>query len=558
VNEVWTQVLGYNWDNYGVWSTSVQAAYACATDYGDTGSTIYNYPYPVSNLGSTVAQRNNTDACDAAYYAGSGQRRDVLGYSSLKLALSDKWTWKTTLYGHGNDGIGLWFMPNAEGGSTFYTYGTALTGSPVVMRSSEYGIQRGGLLTSLAYETGKNKVEFGGWFEKENFNLARRFYATSASSPVYALRRFPTAPMYTQWAYNFDIDVYQIHAQDVYRINDKLTLAAGFKTIYTNDDGEIRAYDQGSYNGVSLNGLNGYTAASFAQGSLSAGKPFLPQFGVNYKLDQRNEVFADAAYNVRTYQAGGWGFNNAPWGAKSQAAFNSLKSTLKPETSWTEEAGYRYTGHTVAAEASYFHVNYFDRLLAYANGSGISGNPSTLNNVGSVVTNGVDGSINTRINPEWTLYNAVTWNKSTYQDDPMLASGKCVYTLSSGACDSIIGKLVVDTPDFLYKNSLAYSKHGLFGKIGSDYMSTRYFTYSNDGSVGGRFLTEFSAGYSREDLGAFKNVKAQFNISNLANAQYYASIGTNGFIMHDPQSVNNNTLQVGAPRAISGMLSVNF
>ncbi len=99
---------------------------------------------------------------------------------------------------------------------------------------------------------------------------------------------------------------------------------------------------------------------------------------------------------------------------------------------------------------------------------------------------------------------------------------------------------------------------GGFAHIGADYMSTRYFTYSNDGSVRGRFLTEVGAGYKREELGAFKDLKAQLNVTNLMNSQYYASVGTNGFIYSDPLSVNNNTLQVGAPRTVSGTLSVSF
>jgi iron complex outermembrane receptor protein len=116
----------------------------------------------------------------------------------------------------------------------------------------------------------------------------------------------------------------------------------------------------------------------------------------------------------------------------------------------------------------------------------------------------------------------------------------------------------VDTPKGLYKTSLEYSKSGLFAKIGADYMSTRYFTFNNDGSVSGRFLTEFSAGYSRAELGAFKNFKAQINATNVLNSQYYASIGTNGFSASDPLSVANNTLQVGAPRTVSGTLSLRF
>jgi iron complex outermembrane receptor protein len=53
-------------------------------------------------------------------------------------------------------------------------------------------------------------------------------------------------------------------------------------------------------------------------------------------------------------------------------------------------------------------------------------------------------------------------------------------------------------------------------------------------------------------------MKAQINATNLLNSQYWASIGTNGFIYSDPLSINNNTLQVGAPRTVSGTLSVSF
>jgi iron complex outermembrane receptor protein len=137
-------------------------------------------------------------------------------------------------------------------------------------------------------------------------------------------------------------------------------------------------------------------------------------------------------------------------------------------------------------------------------------------------------------------------------------NGSCIYTDPTGACLSIQGKVVVDTPQGLYKTALDYNKSGLFAHIGADYMSTRYFTYTNDGSVPGRFLTEFGAGYSREQLGAFKDLKAQFNVYNVLNSQYYASIGTNGFIASDPLSVNNNTLQVGSPRTLVGTLAARF
>jgi iron complex outermembrane receptor protein len=533
VNKVWVQQLGYNWDNFGVWSTAIQAAWAC--------DGVGSYPYPVSTLAS------NQDPCDAGYYGGGGLRKDEIGGVTYKQAYGAHWTTKLIAYGHHDDGRGLWFTPYLPTYDNFYAASPTIV-SPISLRTSEYQISRGGFISSAAYETPRNKVEFGFWFEGERWNLARRFYGTSLTAPLHSLYAFPSNPFYTQWEYIFNTTVYDAHVQDVYKVNDQLSVAAGFKVEETTTDGILSP---------TFTSSPGYTAGTYAQGQLTSGKPILPQFGANYKLDKQNEIFGDVAYNVRSYVPGGYGFGNSPWGT-TQAGFDALNSSLKPETSWTEEGGYRYTGHKAAAQASYFHVNFSNRLLAFANGSGIQGNPSTLNNVPGVTTNGIDGSISVHLTPEWTLYNAATWNRSTYSGDPKTSTGTCIYTLAGGACDSIQGKIAVDTPEGMYKASLDYKKYSFFAHIGADYMSTRYFTYSNDGSVGGRWLSEFSAGYDREQLGAFKDFKAQLNISNLTSEQYYASIGTNGFVLHDPLSVNNNTLQVGAPRAISGTLSVRF
>ncbi len=538
VNKIWTQKLGYNWDNYGDWGKSIQAGFACNPQYGVAAS----YPSPVNTLAA------NQDPCDAGYYGGAGLRKDVLGAISYKQALSGNLTLKATAYGHRNDGRGLWFTPYLATYDNFYAP-TAIV-SPVSLRTSEYAISRGGLLTSLAYEAGRNRIEGGFWFEGERWNLARRFYGTTLTSPSHSLYAFPSNPFYTQWEYVFDTTVYDFHLQDVYKVNNKLTLAAGFKTEETLTDGELSPTFKGSYTYTTVVG-------NYAQGSLTSGKPFLPQFGANVKLDAHNEIFGDAAYNVRSYVPGGYGFGNSPWGT-TQDGFAVLKKTLKPETSWMEEGGYRITNSKIAAQASFFHVNFQNRLIASAQGAGIAGNASILSNVGGVTTNGIDGSVSVHLLPEVTLYNGATWNRSTLNDNATTSTGACVYNTSAGDCINIKGKVAVDTPEGLYKTALDYNKHGLFGHIGADYMSQRYFTYSNDGAVGGRFLTEFGAGYSRENLGAFRDFKAQLNISNVLNSQYYASVGTNGFSASDPMALGNNTLQVGAPRAISGMFSVRF
>jgi iron complex outermembrane recepter protein len=522
LNKIWTEKLGYRWDNFGDWGQSIQAANAC--------NGVGNYPSPVNVLAS------NEDPCDAGYYGGSGLRKDFLTYVNYKTALTSRLTWKTTAYGHHNDGRGLWFTPYQP---TLAAVNTPV--SPISLRTTEYGIKRGGFLTSLSYENGRNTVEGGVWFEKESFDIARRFYATSVSDPQHSLYSFPSNPFATQWAYNFPTTVYQIHLQDLYKITPAISVSAGFKTTETNATGNLTAFNTG----IPLSAT--VQVSNYAQGSLESGKAFLPQFGVNWKLDRSNEIFADVAENVRAYQMGGNGIATSPWGT-SQAGFDALKNTLKPESSWSEEVGYRYTDKRLTAQANYFHVNFNDRLLAIQQGPAIAGGASLLSNVGGVTTNGVDAAASVRLGADWTLYNAITLNKSTYDSDVTTASG----TIATG------GKVVVDSPQFLYKNELSYRRKGFDAHIGADFMSKRYFTYTNDSSVDGRFLSDFGTSYHVDEAGIFSEVKLQFNLYNLAGAKYYSSVGTNGFIASDPSQVANNTLQVGAPRTITGTFSVKF
>ena len=428
-NKVWVQKLGYNWDNFGNWGQAVQAAYAC--------DGLANYPSPVDQLSA------DEDPCDAGYYGGSGLRKDFLTYLSYKTALSSHLTWKTTLYGHRNDGRGLWFTPYSP---TYDATGTPV--SPISLRTSEYGISRGGVVSSLTLQAGRDVVEGGVWFrEEESFDLARRFYGTSVADPLHSLYAFPSNPFYTQWAYNFPTTVYQLHLQDEYKVNSQLTLSAGFKSSETNTTGNLTGYDTGV---ISL----GVPVSSFAQGSLGSGKPFLPQVGVNYKLGRGNEVFADVAENVRAFQAGGKGFGTSPWGT-TQMGFDTLTKNLKSESSWSEEVGYRHVDNHLEAQANYFHVNFSNRLLAITQGAGIAGNASILSNVGGVTTNGVDGAVTYRTRSGWSLYNAITLNKSGHNShDTIYGAATKAYPNGVPTVIPTGGKVTVDSPEVLYKNEL--------------------------------------------------------------------------------------------------------
>lgn len=538
-NKLWVKTLGYKTDNFGDWNTALQAANAYNAQ-GQTGFTVYSsipttFPGSIPTLQSGYGDLSN-DPEDVGYYAAGGLRKDFLGYVKYETAITSHLTSKTTIYGHHNNGAGLWWTPYLP---TFDPTGIQI--SPISERTSEYRIARGGVISSLAFETGKNKLEGGVWFEKESFDLARRFYGTTLQGPGRSVYDVPTNPFFTQWAYNFPTNLFQIHLQDEYHITPSIAVQAGFKTSETYTTGTLVGFDQG------VNLAPADTAANYAQGKLTSGKPFLPQVGADWKIAKGNEVFANVAQNTRALQAGGKGFGTSPWGT-TQAGFDVLTKNLKAESSWSEEGGFRHTDKFVEAQASFFHVNFSNRLLAISQGPGIAGNAALLSNVGGVTTNGVDGAITARLHEGWTLYNSMTFSKSTYDSD-YTAGGKLIATG---------GKISIDSPEFLYKNELSYTKKGFDAHIASDFMGKRYFTYTNDNSVDGRFQADLGTSYHVDEIGPFEQLKLQFNLYNLANAKYYSTIGTNGFVASDPTSIGNNTLQTAAPRAVTGSFTVKF
>ena len=538
-NKLWVSQFGYNTDNFGDWGVALQAANAYNAQGG--GGPVFAgiptvFPGAIPQIQSKFGDLSN-DPEDVGYYAAGGLRKDFLGYLKYETALTSHLNWKTTAYGHHNNGAGLWYQPYV---ATYDVTGQAL--SPISERTSEYRIARGGVVSALTYERGRNNVEGGIWFEKESFDLARRFYATSLAGPTRSIYDVPEFPFFTQWAYNFPTEVIQVHLQDHYKATQRLTLMAGFKTSETFTTGTLTGFDQG------INLAPTDTAANYAQGKLTSGKPFLPLVGANYQLGGHNEVFADVAENVRAFQTGGKGFGTSPWGT-TQAGFNVLTSNLKSESSWSEEGGFRHSGSRIQAQASYFHVNFSNRLLAIQQGAGAAGLASILSNVGGVTTNGVDGAITARIHNGWTFYNGVTFSKSTYNSD---------YNATPTLVIATGGKVVVDAPEFLYKNELSYSKKGFDAHLGADYMGKRYFTYTDDNSVGGRFLGDFGTSYHVDEVGPFEQMKLQLNVYNLASTKYWATVGTNGFVANDPTSIANNTLQPGSPRAVTGTFSVRF
>jgi len=170
-----------------------------------------------------------------------------------------------------------------------------------------------------------------------------------------------------------------------------------------------------------------------------------------------------------------------------------------------------------------------------------------LSNVGGVRSYGLEASLSLRLQPGLTWTNSLSESRSTYLDN----------VISGTTSVDIKGKHVVDAPDTMLKSILGYDNGSLFGDIGGDFMSTRYYSYTNDASVPSRLLFNASGGYRFAPFGVVKQSSLQFNVTNLTNRRYIATLGSNGFVNSDPNGTAQ-TLLPGAPREWTVTFAAKF
>ncbi|MES2300163.1 MAG: TonB-dependent receptor [Pseudomonadota bacterium] len=482
--------LGYNWDNYAPdWQRAVNAANGV-------------YSGGVTNV-------------DDAYFLGEGLRKDLLGGGTASLALTDNANLKTTLYHHESRGQGHWDEPKAYIGVAGYT-------NPIAMRSTEYAINRDGVVSNYSLDLDNHAITAGFWYERSYHGLQRVVYPVDGPDDG---DRFRTDFIAIKFKQDFQTSTRQYYVADTWEIiADTFKVSYGFKSPKVH----IEATNL-------VGGRSG--------GSLSTPDKILPQLGANFSLTKQDDIFASMAKNMRAYQPGLDGSFQA-----SQAGFDASVANLKPETSTAFDLGYRFQRDGLQGSVSFYTAAFSDRLLAVSNCTGIAGCPSALINVGKVNTKGMEAAIVWSPNREWSWFNSITYNDSKYESDyrngtSLVAAG---------------GKQVVDTPKTMFNTELSYESGPWFGRANVKYTDQRYFTYTNDGVVPAYTVANLAAGYKLGNLSIFKNVTLQVNVTNLMDKQYFSTVGSNGFSASDPDGSGNPTLQTGSPRQIFFSISAKI
>ncbi|KQM86611.1 TonB-dependent receptor [Sphingomonas sp. Leaf23] len=508
-------------------------------------------------------------------YYSDAQRTDYLAYGRYEARLAPNATLSHTAYYHHNDGAGVVAGPLGQSITTAQAYldptyatlpsncrfsannngvrpssCTALTaqqaaaagaalvaatgGSGLITRTTEYRIDRWGVISALDVDLGAHKIELGGWFEHNSTTQWRRWYAVDANNPGNStpyIRPLEVAqPLFTQYQGEAKIEQLQLHLQDSWQVFDRLLVQAGFKTSAQWASGRYPVQPR-------VGSLSGLTS-TLPEGRINTLRWFLPAVGAKFDLNGSEELYANAQKNLRQYQAylaGGGG----PWFTGSQTAFNAFAQNGRPESSWTYEAGLRSNrnlggGLSLSAQVNYYHVDFRDRLLAISTnpggiaGGAITGGTSILVNVGNVKTDGIDAAFTLRAGQLFSLYNATSYNLSKYQSDyTSTASGigaatdTCIggFLVTNGVVPTC-GKQLPGIPKWMNKTVANLTLGPIDTQVIGDYVGARYATFSNDARVPSYFLTSLRVAARVPDaILPLRKAELALNVTNLTDAR---------------------------------------
>jgi len=520
-------------------SIVVRPATATAAAIDNRGTAPYVRPFLFPDFRAAVAyyQSPAYAAINAApgsnyqNYYSAALRRDYLGYLKYEANLTENVKWSNLGYYHHNSGVGIVAGPITAAGlpQLFSFYYPGVPGSPltspanlarlstifggagIATRTTEYRIERFGGTSTLRAEIGNHELEIGGWYERQKSSAYRRWYALDINNPSTPYERPEdyARPLITQYGSQIRVDEYQYHIQDAWHITPALTVQAGFK-------GEIQKASQD----VPVQPIPGSFTGSreLPVGSLTTKRWFLPQVGGVWDFTANEQAFVNVQKNMRQFQTSA-AAGLSPFALGSQTLFDFFKDNTKPETSWTYEAGIR-THHSLQfgpltgfeGQISYYHVDFSNRLLSVSPTTtitAIASGATILQNVGSVKTDGFDLAGTFRFGPHFTLYNALSYNRSVYQDDYMSNATTTIPTS---------GKKVPGSPDWLNKTVATVNVDPFELQLVGDYLGKRYATFTNDLSVkgyftmSGRIAVDVPLGVS-----AIKKLTLSMNVTNITN-----------------------------------------
>lgn len=378
---------------------------------------------------------------------------------------------------------------------------------------------RGGNVTKLTLQAGAHRLTAGVWFDYGNDRVIQSYTSVGADGQVadewgYSDKAIRTADgrlLAYENARTLTISKAFFLADSI-AITDRLTADLGFKGVDVLHSG--RNFLPGPQSGVHFD--------SFAA---------LPRAALHYRIDERQQVFANITTNFRApneYTL----YNTYDYGAISTQGTTALKN----EYSVSQELGYRYIGPNLSFSLTGFHYHFRNRQLSTVIDSGGALVYSTIN-AGSQTSYGVDGEIDWRPAKGVSLYVSGEY-LHTRIDSDMAVGTDWLPTR---------GKRAVSSPDYQFGVGGTYDDGRLFGSAALKYVGRQYSTFMNDESIPAYATLDLSVGLHLAEWIDGKRTDLRVNAINITNPHVLSGVQSVGLNAQDTIGRGGTVISGAAP-----------
>lgn len=445
------------------------------------------------------------------YYWGNGS-----GVGSSAYALN-----------RGSNQGGVFDLGNLPTAAQYNADGTPNSG--VYYRPSRTQTWRPGITTKLTWDLGDHSLQFGYWYERARQSQTQPFIPLKSNgkpvdtwpdsnsaivdangNQIQGRDRFTVTPAQKVWA------------QDTWYINPDWTFIAGL-----------------AYMNVERDGTNHGSLNERPEKRNQTYNKLLPNVGLKYQLDERDQLFYSLSRNMRVPQ-------NYALYDKGADSIN-----LEPETSWNHELGWRYSGDDMTLAATLFYMDFKNRQVSSKD---INGDAADIN-VGAVTNKGLELEWSGQLPRHFNYYTSYTYTKAEQQDDmTVYNAGKSIVLPTSG-------KQFANVPKNMLAANIGYDDGRFYGTFGGKYTSKLYGDLTNDEAISGRTVFNLGAGiYLPVDKKVVKDATLRLNVDNLFDKKYLDGVYTtktnaasySGFRDGDPAYI------VGLDRTVTVSLEANF
>jgi iron complex outermembrane receptor protein len=480
--------------------------------------------------------------CTGYYQDRVNIRQDSLYALNFESDLFEGLSTKVTAYYEDKDGFGV--SPDGFGNTEGRYLDQVEVGLPVTYpRGVQYGFSgvggtRKGAVLGFAWELANHTVEFGGWYEDEDYHRTQIRYNNADGSTDGAVLFDEVA--YFRRDYTSVRETMQYYLKDTISLmDDRLNIELGLKLL--DIDYSLDGYRDFNDYAIRVGGPGGGdTLPGYGPQSISANysSDAMPNIGAVYDLSDTDQVFASFSKNYAL-----------PRGADD--IFSTATSFAAPapdaEESTNYEIGFRTNRPTFNGAIAAFYTAFDNRLV-----SGNVINPATLQPEGFSVNAGSTTAYGVELSGVWQpeifdrkLYGDInlTYNNAT-NDDTFLGNPA--------------GSLLADSPEWIFSGGVTYEPtEWLVANLSTKYTGERYADFQEAATSPGNKMEGYFLWSAYVDLGGPNNFGLPENVDLRLNVDNIFDEDTLAFTF-TTTGAGNAFFRPLNPRTVQATLTVTF